>query len=110
MANTSKLVVFQDENVKIDGQYSLSFNCYGLGDVVFEVKGTDTCDIEVQVAVKTIGSDKKELSDDNIAWTQLAVISASDFSVGSKIEAKGIYYASLAGCSKVRLNRSEERR
>lgn len=89
-----KMIIFQDEKNKIDGEYSSEFNCFNINDVVLEIKGTDTCDIEVQVAVNTTSE---------LEWTTIALINASDYSVSSKAEAKGIYFASLAGCQKVRL-------
>lgn len=88
------MVIFQDANIKIDGEYSPSFNCFNLSDMVLEIKGTDTCDIVVEGAVRI---------DDNESYTPLALINASDYSVVDKAESKGLYYFSLIGCQKVRL-------
>ena len=97
-------LIFQDEVKKIDGQYSKMFECSNLQTMTLEIKGVDTCDITVEGAVNIYDTEGSVLDEDDIDFTQLGLISASDYSVVDKATTKGIYYLSLGGVRGVRLN------
>lgn len=97
-------LIFQNENLPIQNQYSESFSCTNLSSVALEISDATTCEVKVQGCVYDKDSDGKLLADNDCQWTTLGLINASDFSVLDEAGEDGIYYLSLSGIQRVRLD------
>lgn len=76
----------------------------GFDTLSVEITGTKDITLTVQGCINTLDEDVRPKKDTECEWTDLAVISAADYSMTTEISGKGIYFVGITGCSRIRLN------
>jgi len=76
----------------------------GYDNLSLEISGEGSGTIVVQGCVNTINAKGEQLKDDEITWTNLSMISATDYSQKVSLTENGIYHAGILGISRIRIN------
>ncbi len=79
------------------------YNNSAYGVLTLEVSGASSISLKVQGCVNVENADKTLIPDNNLVWSDLAVIDTKDYSVGSSITANGIYAIGISGLAKIRV-------
>ena len=75
----------------------------GYDNLAVEVSGTGSGTIVVQGCVNTLNADDQQMEDQDINWTDLSMLSATNYSQKATITENGIYYVGVSGISRVRI-------
>lgn len=76
----------------------------GYDNLALEISGEGSGNIVVQGCINTIDADGKQLKDEDVTWTNLSMISATDYSQKLVLTENGIYHAGILGVSRIRIN------
>ncbi|MBO7691895.1 MAG: hypothetical protein J6T10_04580 [Methanobrevibacter sp.] len=79
----------------------------GFDNLALEISGEGSGTIIVQGCINTINAKGEQLDDEEITWTNLCMISATDYSSKVSLTDKGIYHAGILGVSRVRINATD---
>jgi hypothetical protein len=75
----------------------------GYDNLAVEVSGTGSGTIVVQGCINTVNADGQQLEDQDISWTDLSMLSATNYSQKATITENGIYYVAISGVSRLRI-------
>lgn len=75
----------------------------GYDNLAVEVSGTGSGAIVVQGCINTLDADDQQMDDQDINWTDLSMLSATNYSQKATITENGIYYVGVSGISRVRI-------
>lgn len=86
---------------------SKGFWANGYDNLAVEVSGTGSGTIVVQGCINTVDASGKQLDDQDISWTDLSMLSATNYSQKATITENGIYYVGVSGISRVRVQATD---
>ena len=92
------------KNPAIPTGTSDSFKNNGYENLTIEVSGEGSAAFSVEGCMNIQKPDGSAMEDEECSWTSLAIFNGTDLSQLSEISEKGIYYVSIAGLSRVRVN------
>ena len=78
-----------------------NYGCYGI--LTLEVSGATAISLKVQGCINVEDGDKKPIPEEDLEWTDMALINAGDFSVSSSASANGVYSVGISGLTKIRV-------
>lgn len=76
----------------------------GFDNLALEISGEGSGTFVVQGCVNTVNEKGEQLDDENISWTDLYMLDATDYSHKTQITANGIYHVGILGISRIRVN------
>lgn len=79
----------------------------GFDNLALEISGEGSGTFVVQGCINTVNAKGEQLDDEDITWTDLYTLSATDYSQKTQITTNGIYHVGILGISRIRINATD---